>query len=79
MACGCPCVVTDVGDSKQVVGDAGMVVPAQNATALANAIDKMLSDTDFRKKLEKQARKRIESYFSVEKLVENSLTQLEQL
>jgi glycosyltransferase involved in cell wall biosynthesis len=38
MSCGLPCVVTDVGDSAAIVGDAGRVVPAGSPDALATAI-----------------------------------------
>jgi glycosyltransferase involved in cell wall biosynthesis len=35
MACGAPCVVTDVGDSAWVAGPMGVVVPARDAAAFA--------------------------------------------
>ena len=37
MACGVPCAVTDVGDSKVVVSDLGIVVPPRDPQALADA------------------------------------------
>ena len=38
MACGRPCVVTDVGDSARIVGEFGVVVPARDAAALCDGI-----------------------------------------
>ncbi len=35
MACGIPCVSTDIGDVKETLGNAGMVIPPQNPEMLA--------------------------------------------
>lgn len=43
MACGVPCIVTDIGDSAEIVGDSGRVVPARQSDALAAAITEMIA------------------------------------
>jgi glycosyltransferase involved in cell wall biosynthesis len=66
MACAVPCVVTDVGDSAYMVGDTGVIVPAQNPEALAHAIGQLIdAGPAKRKELGMAARRRIESEFSL--------------
>ncbi len=43
MACGVPCVVTDVGDSALMVGETGLVVPPQEPGELARAVGEALT------------------------------------
>lgn len=69
MACGVPCVVTDVGDSAYLVGDTGLIVPPRNPEALAHAIGQLIDGgLAKRKELGMVARRRIESEFSLPKI-----------
>jgi len=46
MACGTPVVVADTSSLPEVVGDAGMVVPAGDVEAWRKALERVLDDTD---------------------------------
>jgi glycosyltransferase involved in cell wall biosynthesis len=71
MACGVPCVVTDVGDSADIAGDTGFVVPARNPEALARGLAQMVAlGPDGRRALGQRARQRIQARFSETKMVE---------
>jgi glycosyltransferase involved in cell wall biosynthesis len=66
MACGVPCVVTDVGDSAAIVGDTGIVVPPCDAVAMASAIGELVTaGREQRRTLGEAARERIEKRFSL--------------
>jgi glycosyltransferase involved in cell wall biosynthesis len=68
MACGTPCVVTDVGDAAYIVSDNGWVVPPADPRALAEAIGQALKAVSSRGKtaLGLAARERIAERFSME-------------
>lgn len=71
MACQVPCVATDVGDSAAIVGDTGIVVTPGNSNALADALVEMLAKSDAeRLTLGQAARRRVEDYYALPKIVE---------
>ena len=70
MACAVPCVVTDVGDSALIVGDAGRVVPAKDPEALAAAINELLqASPESREELGKKARLQVKNNYSLQSVV----------
>ena len=73
MACGVPCVVTDVGDSALIVGDTGLVVPIKDPEALADGWRSMLERlNDKSYSIKERARARIVSNYSVELLIKKT-------
>jgi glycosyltransferase involved in cell wall biosynthesis len=80
MACGIPCVVTDVGDSARIVGQTGEIVPKENAHKLADAILLLAKKgVEERQELGRKARERIIEMFSVEKMVNSTMQEFEKL
>jgi glycosyltransferase involved in cell wall biosynthesis len=70
MACGIPCVVTDVGDSGQIVGQTGAIVPPRDASALARACLHLLQlPARDRIRLGEQARQRVAAKFDIQTAV----------
>lgn len=71
MACGVPCVVTNVGDSALILRDCGRVVPPGDVKALAAALSEIIQcSPEIRAEMGVRARKRMES-FSCEQMVES--------
>lgn len=70
MACGVPCVVTDVGDSARMVADTGRVVPPRDPEALAGAWGELLAlGGEGRRELGQKARRRVREEFSLDRTV----------
>lgn len=72
MACGTPCVATDVGDAAMIVGETGWIVSPRNPEALAEALAKALAErnTPAWEGRKKAARSRMESRFTIGRMVE---------
>jgi glycosyltransferase involved in cell wall biosynthesis len=70
MACGTPCVVTDVGDSALIVGDTGRVVAPGNPDALATAWSELIeAGPGVRHHLGMAARRRVNQLFALASVV----------
>lgn len=70
MACGAPCVGTDVGDTARIIGDTGKVVPPGEAESLAQGLAELaLMDRESRQLLGMKARERIVREYALEKIV----------
>lgn len=73
MACGIPCVTTDVGDGALIVGDTGWVVPPRDPGALAQAIVRALNerrDVARWARRQREARTRVVDKFSLQAMAD---------
>ena len=55
MACGTPVVGSEVSSIPEVVADAGILLPPDDASGMANALIQLASDADFRAELSQRA------------------------
>jgi polysaccharide biosynthesis protein PelF len=69
MACGRPCVATDVGGVTEALGSTGLVVPPRRPDAMAQACLSLLRDADLRRRLGSEARARVLDLFTLERSV----------
>ena len=70
MACGVPLITTSGGALPEVVGNAGMIVPPADTSALTKAITQLLNNPDERAKYTKAGLERVNSVFSWPKAAE---------
>lgn len=66
MACGRPVVATDCGPMTEVVGDAALSVPQNDAHSLARALERLLERQDLRAELTAAGLQRVKERFSAE-------------
>lgn len=64
-AMGLPCVVTDINGSREIIeeGRNGVVIPPRDSSALYQAMEHMITDTDARERMAANARESIVSRF----------------
>lgn len=66
MACGVPCVATDVGEIREIVGDTGIVVPARDPGAMCSGWETLANTVvPARRDLGLKARQRICERYSL--------------
>jgi rhamnosyl/mannosyltransferase len=81
MAGGVPVVCTELGTGTSFVnrdGESGLVVPPNDPTALAAALDRVLNDAELRARLGAGARARAEALFSKEAMLRNTMAVYEE-
>jgi glycosyltransferase involved in cell wall biosynthesis len=77
-ACGTPAIVTDASSGPEEVGDAGLIVPARDASALASAIAGLLGNEAMRLDLGVRGRARVMQRFTYARMAQETLLAYEQ-
>jgi len=62
MKCGAPVIVSNRGSVPEVVGDAGIIIDANDDAALANSITRLLQDRGFHRDLQQRGFARAEEF-----------------
>ena len=71
MACGVPCVSTNVGDAENILGKYGYIVPVNNPEAMAFSIHKLLSLSQHElAQLSECCRDHIQDKYSIEEITQ---------
>ena len=71
MACGCAPVATDVGGNPELVEHEanGLLVPAQDSTALATALARLVNEPALRERLAQASLARVRAQFSLDGMI----------
>lgn len=72
MSCGTPCISTDVGDARHIIGGTGWIVERQNPVMMSNAIIDAISlmrDSEQRQMRQSKSRTRVQDEFSIQTMV----------
>ena len=72
MACGTPCISTDVGDAKIIINNTGWIVPPQSPQSLSGAILEALELIKEKERwnlLQQECRNHIVDNFSIDRMV----------
>ena len=72
MACGTPCITTDVGDASLIIGNTGWIVSPKDQKALANSAIKAVEEKKYNNvnwiQRKNDCHNRIATNFTIEKM-----------
>ena len=71
MAAGLPIVTTEVGESRNVIGDSriGRIVKARNPGEMADALSLLIDSQELRRQMGSRAKQRFTDNFGIEKMI----------
>ena len=80
-ACGRPIITTDMPGCREIVKDGvnGLLVPARDVKALADAIEVLLNDRELRNRMGRQGREMVERDFSQQKVIGETISLYDEL
>ena len=80
-ACGRPIITTDMPGCREIVKDGvnGLLVPARDVKALADAIEVLLKDRELRNRMGRQGREMVERDFSQQKVIAETISLYDEL
>lgn len=73
MACGLPVVGSDSGEIPQVIGEAGLVFPEGDASALRSALCRLRDSPDLRSELGRRGRERVLAHYTQRRVAEETV------
>jgi glycosyltransferase involved in cell wall biosynthesis len=73
MASGVPVIGSDSGAIPDVIGEAGLIVPEGDLTALAEALQRLQNDADLRARLSEVGRARVLTHFTHEQVARDTV------
>ena len=68
MSSGVPCISTNVGSAKDIIGETGWLVERSNHRELAKAIEYIINKKDILYEKSLMVRKRVKQNYSIEKM-----------
>ena len=71
MACGLPCIATDVGSVEEILagGEYGCIVPPGDVAALTAGLERLIRDPALRRRLASAGRRRVCEHYSLRKML----------
>lgn len=68
MACGIPCISTNVGDAKEMIGDSGWIIEPEDFKSLAESINNIIKNKFLLNYKSQLGINRVKNFYSLEKM-----------